>query len=42
LKQEALIAARLLQGAEIELYLKLRPECGLKSTIPLMIACALP
>jgi hypothetical protein len=46
LKAEALLAARLLQGAEIELlptrsYLKPRRECRSRSTIPLMIACIL-
>ena len=47
LKAEALFAARLLQGAEIELLptrglcLKPRHECRSRSTIPLMIACIL-
>ncbi len=46
LKAEALFAARLLQGAEIELlpsglYLKARREYRSRSIIPLMIACIL-
>ena len=47
LKEEALLAARLLQAAEIELlpariYLRPHCECRLKSTTQRMIVCTLP